>query len=173
MCFPSRLRSIHYLWSYQGKCYHSTKGWTFQWRFAADRKGRSCLAPNNGTAYTAVCKLRDALWYIDGHHLTLADRSCHVPQVFKGFVDYNIHESLKHRKRSSLSLCVATLKSHLQVFLAICRVPFGCGQDGMCLRLWVSVHPRIGEFLLYNSEYHYATGFAHLVVKSLYGFGTS
>ena len=39
--------------------------------------------------------------------------------------------------------------------------------------LQVSVHLRIGEFLMYNSEYHYATGFPYLVVKSLYGFGTS
>ena len=26
---------------------------------------------------------------------------------------------------------------------------------------------------MYSSEYHYGTGFPYLVVKSLYGFGTS
>ena len=41
------------------------------------------------------------------------------------------------------------------------------------LRLRVSVHPRIGEFLMHSSEYHYATRFPCLVVKPLYGFGTS
>ena len=69
---------------------------------------------DNETASTAVCKLRDALWYIDGHHHTLADRSCHVSQVFEGYVEYNIPERSKHRKRLSLSLCAATLKSHSQ-----------------------------------------------------------
>ena len=37
---------------------------------------------DNGTASNAISTLRDALWYIDGHHQTLADRSCHVPHVF-------------------------------------------------------------------------------------------
>ena len=69
---------------------------------------------DNGTASTAVRTLRDALWYIDGHHHTLADRSCDVPQVFEGFVEYNIPERSKHRKRSSSSLCAATLKSYSQ-----------------------------------------------------------
>ena len=36
---------------------------------------------DNGTAANAICTVRDALWYIDGHHQTLADRSCHVPQI--------------------------------------------------------------------------------------------
>ena len=30
---------------------------------------------DNGTASSAICTLRDALWYIDRHHQTLADRS--------------------------------------------------------------------------------------------------
>ena len=60
---------------------------------------------DNGTAANAICTLRDALWYIDGHHQTLADRSCHVPHVFTGFVEYNNPEKSKHRKRSSSTLC--------------------------------------------------------------------
>ena len=30
---------------------------------------------DNGTASNAISTLQDALWYIDGHHQTLADRS--------------------------------------------------------------------------------------------------
>ena len=41
------------------------------------------------------------------------------------------------------------------------------------LMLQVSVHLCIREFLMYSSEYRYGTEFSYLVVKSLYGFGTS
>ena len=44
------------------------------------------------TASNAISTLRDALRYIDGHHQTLADRSCHVSHVFTGFVEYNSPE---------------------------------------------------------------------------------
>jgi len=30
---------------------------------------------DNGTASSAICTLRDALWYIERHHQTLTDRS--------------------------------------------------------------------------------------------------
>ena len=37
---------------------------------------------DNGTASNAVATLREALWYVDRHHHTLADRNCYVPHVF-------------------------------------------------------------------------------------------
>ena len=82
---------------------------------------------DKGTASTAVRTLRDALQYIDGHNHTVADRSCHVPQVFERFLEYNIPERSKHRKRSSSSLCAASLKSHSQSL-------FGNLQRSFCLR---------------------------------------
>ena len=69
---------------------------------------------DNKTASTVARTLREALWYIDEHHHTLADRSFHIPQVFEGIVEYNIPERSKHRKRLSSSLCATTLKSHSQ-----------------------------------------------------------
>ena len=57
-----------------------------------------------GTADTTVLVLRDALWYIDGHHYKLAERSCRVPVVFKQFSEYNVPQLSKHRKRANTSL---------------------------------------------------------------------
>ena len=79
---------------------------------------------DNRTASSAICTLRDALWYIDRHHQTLAHRSCHVPHVFTGFVEYNIPERSKHKKRSSSSLCADTLKSHSQSLFGNLQRPF-------------------------------------------------
>lgn len=39
----------------------------------------------NGTAANAVHTLCDILWYLDGHHATLADWSSHVPSIFMKF----------------------------------------------------------------------------------------
>ena len=79
---------------------------------------------DNGTASNAISTLRDALWYIDGHHQTLADRSCHVPHVFTGFVEYNSPEKSKHKKRSSSTLYADTLKSHSQRLFGNLQHPF-------------------------------------------------
>ena len=44
---------------------------------------------SNGIAARCVSTLRDALWYIDGMHDTLNERSCKVPTVFSQFTGYN------------------------------------------------------------------------------------
>lgn len=68
----------------------------------------------NGTAKNTIRTLQDVLWYLDDHHTTLAERSCHVPSVFAQFVRYNESEKSKHRKRLSTSLSSDVLKSHSQ-----------------------------------------------------------
>lgn len=78
---------------------------------------------DNGTSSNAISTLRDALWYIDGHHQTLSDRSCQVPSVFAGFTQYNPDRS-KHKKRSTSSLCANTLKSHSQRLFGNLQRPF-------------------------------------------------
>ena len=79
---------------------------------------------DNGTSSNAISTLRDALWYIDGHHQTLSDRSCHVPHIFAGFTEYNNPERSKHKKRSSSPLCADTLKSHSQRLFGNLQRPF-------------------------------------------------
>ena len=37
--------------------------------------------------------LRDTLWYIDGHHDTIADRTPKIPEVFASFVGYKLSRS--------------------------------------------------------------------------------
>ena len=68
----------------------------------------------NGTASTMVSTIRDVLWYLDGHHSTLAERSCPIPHLFSQFVGYNTPEKSKHRKRCKMSLCSDLLSSHAQ-----------------------------------------------------------
>ena len=48
--------------------------------------------------------LRDALWYIDGMHDTLNERSYKVPTVFSQFTGCNKPESCRHRKRTMPSM---------------------------------------------------------------------
>ena len=60
--------------------------------------------------------LRDALWYVDGHHDTIAEKAPKIPEVFaKKFVGYNCPESHKHRKRVKGNLCRSELGRHTLV----------------------------------------------------------
>ena len=60
---------------------------------------------DNGTASSMICTCRDALWYIDEHHQTLAGRSCHVPHVFTGFVEHNIPEVEAQEEINFIFMC--------------------------------------------------------------------
>ena len=53
----------------------------------------------------------DVLWYIDGQHSKLSERSCEVPVIFSQFTGYKKPERSKHRKRVNSS---EVLTSHAQ-----------------------------------------------------------
>ena len=67
-----------------------------------------------GVADNAVKTLTDVLWYINGQHSKLSERSCVVPVVFSQFTEYNKPEKSKHRKREIVSLSADVLASHCQ-----------------------------------------------------------
>ena len=69
---------------------------------------------DSGTATNTVSTLQCVLWYIDGHHKNLADRSCSVPSIFSKFTGYNLPERSKHRRRSIQSFSREILRSHSQ-----------------------------------------------------------
>ena len=46
-----------------------------------------------------VILLRDIFWHIDGHHHIFEERAQKIPSVFRAFVNYNVPECSKHRKR--------------------------------------------------------------------------
>ena len=73
----------------------------------------------NGTATLALQTLRDALWYIDGMHETLNERSCMIPKCFEKFTGYNKPEQHKHKKRCLSSMSRDILVAHSQAL-------FGC-----------------------------------------------
>ena len=73
----------------------------------------------NGTATLALQTLRDALWYIDGMHKTLNERSCMIPKCFEQFTGYNRPEQHQHKKRCHTSMSRDILLAHPQAL-------FGC-----------------------------------------------
>jgi hypothetical protein len=56
--------------------------------------------------------LRDVLWYIDGHHDTIAAKVHPVPQVFAKFNGYNCPQAHKHRKRTKGNLSCSEISQH-------------------------------------------------------------
>jgi len=58
-----------------------------------------------------VQKLCNVLWYLDGHHATLAERGSKIPSTFQKFVGYNVPEASKHRKRSVENLNASELRA--------------------------------------------------------------
>ena len=79
---------------------------------------------HDGTATKVIQALRDVLWYIDGSHVTLAERSCEVPELFQKFDGYNKPEIHKHRKRQVASLSRDVLLAHSQSLFGILQFPF-------------------------------------------------
>ena len=76
------------------------RGWT--WVDHGDTIGKAFLL-----------KLRDVLWYIDGHHEAFANRSLLIPEIFKSFTGYNSPELSKHRKRKANNMSCDVLVSHV------------------------------------------------------------
>lgn len=87
-----------------------------------------------GSATKAVQALRDTLWYIDGSHHTLAERSCAVPEIFLKFSGYNRPEMSKHRKRAVDSLARDTLLSHSQSLFGVLHYAFWSRPEWMVFK---------------------------------------
>ncbi|XP_072026783.1 uncharacterized protein [Amphiura filiformis] len=63
-------------------------------------------SPSDAQAF--VQAILDILWYIDGHHQTLANR-VKIPKLFEKFEGYNVPEKMKKRKRERENLKVDRL----------------------------------------------------------------
>lgn len=57
-------------------------------------------------------KLAEVLWYIDGHHHTIAEHAPPIPSLFSTFTGYNCPEKHKHRKRTRDNLLSSEMNSH-------------------------------------------------------------
>lgn len=79
---------------------------------------------HNGSAIRVLQSLRDALWYVDGSHGTLNERSCRIPGTFHQFTGYNVPEKHKHRKRGAASLSREVLLSHSQALFTALQCSF-------------------------------------------------
>ena len=89
---------------------------------------------SSGTAARCLSTLRDVLWYIDGMHDTLNERSCRIPAVFNQFTGYNKPESHKHRKRTCHNMSRDELLSHSQALFACLSNPFWSRQVWLPLK---------------------------------------
>ena len=88
---------------------------------------------SSGIAARCLSTLRDALWYIDGIHDTLNERSCTVPAVFNQFTGYNKPEIHKHRKRACHSMSKEQLLSHSRALFTCLSNPFWAREKhGLC-----------------------------------------
>ena len=57
-----------------------------------------------------VCLLREIFWYIDGHHHAFQLCSVPVPKEFECFLNYNVPQLSKHRKRRTINMSADVLK---------------------------------------------------------------
>ena len=57
--------------------------------------------------------LQKALWYIDGHHDTIAEKAPKIPQEFSCFNGYNCPTAHKHRKRALGNLSRSELRENV------------------------------------------------------------
>ena len=60
-----------------------------------------------------VSIMTEVLWYIDGHHEQLSERSTPVPNFFIQFQGYNRPELSKHRKRTLTNLSQCCIELHV------------------------------------------------------------
>ena len=56
-----------------------------------------------------VCLLCEIFWYIDGHHHAFQSRSVSVPKDFECFLNYNVPQLSKHRRRRTINMSADSL----------------------------------------------------------------
>ena len=78
-----------------------------------------------------VRSLTNCLWYIDGHHEVLSQRSVVIPECFQRYSGYNRPELSKHYKRTlenMLSFLYKPTQMHCSV---ACQVSTGITRNGV------------------------------------------
>ena len=75
----------------------------------ADRKGLKLSHGDVESGKRYFVTLTSTLWYIDGHHSSLNDCGCKIPELFKTFQGYN--ELSKHKKRKHVNVNSEKLNS--------------------------------------------------------------
>ena len=88
-----------------------------------EEKGCTWVDSGNTLGKSFLLKLRDVLWYIDGHHAAFVNRSLPIPELFKSFSGYNTPE-LSKGKVDNMSYDI--LISHVGSVLS----QVGCSKRG-------------------------------------------
>jgi hypothetical protein len=91
-----------------------------------------------------VSTLTDALWYVDGHHQTLVERSCTVPVAVACFSGYNNPAMSKHKVKP---MDCAELKALSQRLSEVTELPY------MCQSSWQVVRTELQSFAVSLDKY--------------------
>lgn len=86
-----------------------------------------------------VTTLRNILWYIDGYHSVLAERSIAVPKIFQQYIKYNVPEILKHRKRRTGNISSEQMNGLIQDLCTILHHDYWDQPN------WLEIKPSIME----------------------------
>ena len=70
----------------------------------ADQRGLKLPHSDVESGKRYFVTLTSILWYLNGHHTSLADRGCKIPELFKTFQGYNMPQLSKHRKRQHVNV---------------------------------------------------------------------
>jgi len=81
----------------------------------ADQKGLKLSHSDVESGKRYFVTLTSTLWYINGHHSSLSDRGCKIPELFKTFQGYNVPELSKHKKRKHVNVSSEKLNSLVKV----------------------------------------------------------
>ena len=79
-------------------------------------------APSVGAVF--LKKLASILWYADGHHDTIHEKSSKIPQVFDRFNGYNCPQASKHRKNTKENLKREELSAHALTLQEVIHAPW-------------------------------------------------
>ena len=85
---------------------------------------------SSGAAARCLSTLRDVLWYIDGMHDTLNERSCNIQTILLGTTS----QKIRHRKHACHSISREELLSHSRALFACLSSPFWSRQMWLPLK---------------------------------------
>ena len=112
--------------------------------------------------------LVDTLWYVDGHHHVLKNRSHEVPKTLQHFTGYNVPESSKHRKRKVQNLSEGTTREFSNRLFTCLQGTYWVRSGWKDLKLDIqSLATLLSDYATYlreqNKKAKYLQSFAHPV----------
>ena len=114
-----------------------------------------------------VDELTDCLWYIDGGHATLQDRSCGVPFELSHFQHYNRPESHKHKRKCETTLTKESISKHYIALLGSTEKSYMKRKQWHAIRaIILKLAINLGNYAMYLEKQAIVTQEKHKVNKT-------